>query len=55
MDRFFKSMSLIGATIILVTLGASDNGYPDFTRLLITGLIGSLMLIVGLKGSKIMR
>ena len=54
MERIFKIIALIGTLIIMVALGASDNGYSNFTLLLFTGLIGLLMLIVGLKGSKIM-
>lgn len=55
MERIFKLIALIGVIIILVTAGISDNGYLATSNILKSGLIGLLLLIVGLKGSKIMQ
>lgn len=55
MERIFKFIALIGAIIIAVTAGASDNGTLEITNIVFGGSIGLLMLIVGLKGSKIMQ
>lgn len=55
MERIFKIIALIGAIIMLFAMGASDNGYYNFSILVFAGLIGLLMVIVGLKGSKIMQ
>ena len=55
MNRIYKSIALIGAIIMLFAMGASDNGYSNFAVVWYAGLIGLLMVVVGLKGSKIMQ
>ena len=55
MKTIYKILTIVGSLLILGSIGASDLGCSNFSSLLTGALIGLIMWVIGLKGTKIMN